>query len=169
MRKKYFNFSNFMDVTLYVFAIVYAFNINITTDYEPNCDDKLVSWSFIYWKVLINCSVLAKAHWIFPSDFVLVEPAHLLPSDATPRDLHHHVPRNFKNRRQVLCYIDHLSRCLCLWIPHHASWWTEGREWRQPRTQPNRRSLRKWLWMVLPEDIRHDDRRVWVWRYRTIW
>ena len=43
MRKKYFNFSNFMDVTLYVFAIVYAFNINITTDYEPNCDDKLVS------------------------------------------------------------------------------------------------------------------------------
>ena len=43
MRKKYFNFSNFMDVTLYVFAIVYALNINIKTDYEPNCDDKLVS------------------------------------------------------------------------------------------------------------------------------
>ena len=30
MRRKYFNFSNFMDVTLYVFAIVYAVNINIS-------------------------------------------------------------------------------------------------------------------------------------------
>ena len=42
MRGSYFNFSNFVDVTLYVFATLYALNIKIKIDL-PNCDNDLVS------------------------------------------------------------------------------------------------------------------------------
>ena len=43
MRRNYFNFSNLLDVTLYVLATLYVLDINIPTTNEPNCHNDLVS------------------------------------------------------------------------------------------------------------------------------
>ena len=42
MRKNYFNFNNFLDVTLYVLSILYIMDFKIKSD-EPNCENGLVS------------------------------------------------------------------------------------------------------------------------------
>ena len=42
MRKNYFNFNNFLDVTLYVLSILYIMDFKIRSD-EPNCENGLVS------------------------------------------------------------------------------------------------------------------------------